>query len=280
MEHGLVVFPAQEHHFVQYLQHLAESLKSRSAVEEAVNAVGWVHTLAGVASPAQSQFVQSMLDGVRRMLARPIQKKEPVTKQMLEKIVADADRNSTLSNIRLASACLLAFAGFMRFDELVQLRPCDIELDGSMAKLKIRRSKTDQLRKGDEVLIARTGNPTCPVAMLEQYMAKGCINPSSELCLFRAITRTARGEVLRGSGSLSYARLRELFKIKLRQLGYNPAAYGLHSLRAGGATVAANAGVPDRLFKRHGRWKSESAKDGYVEDSELSRLSVSKELGL
>ncbi|KAL5497418.1 hypothetical protein EMCRGX_G013885 [Ephydatia muelleri] len=41
----------------------------------------------------------------------------------------------------------------------------------------------------------------------------------------------------------------------------------MHSLRAGGATAAANAGVPDRLFKRHGRWKSESAKDGYVKDS-------------
>ena len=35
----------------------------------------------------------------------------------------------------------------------------------------------------------------------------------------------------------------------------------MHSLRAGGATAAANAGVPDRLFKRHGRWKSESAKE-------------------
>ena len=28
----------------------------------------------------------------------------------------------------------------------------------------------------------------------------------------------------------------------------------------GGASTAANAGVPDRLFKKHGRWKSENAK--------------------
>ena len=32
---------------------------------------------------------------------------------------------------------------------------------------------------------------------------------------------------------------------------------GLHSLRASGATTAANApGVSDRCLKRHGRWKS------------------------
>ena len=55
---------------------------------------------------------------------------------------------------------------------------------------------------------------------------------------------------------------------------------GTHSLRGGGATAAANAGVPDRLFKRHGRWASESAKDGYVQDSLSSRLSVSKALGI
>ena len=39
-------------------------------------------------------------------------------------------------------------------------------------------------------------------------------------------------------------------------------------------------GVPDRLFKRHGRWRSENAKDGYVGDSIEKRLSVTKQLGL
>ena len=63
-------------------------------------------------------------------------------------------------------------------------------------------------------------------------------------------------------------------------LGMDPLQFGMHSLRAGGATAAANAGVPDRLFKRHGRWRSESAKDGYVKDSVDSRLSVSKSLGI
>ena len=42
--------------------------------------------------------------------------------------------------------------------------------------------------------------------------------------------------------------MRELFLEKLQQLGYDKSQYSLHSLRAGGATQAANAGVPDRLF--------------------------------
>ena len=39
-------------------------------------------------------------------------------------------------------------------------------------------------------------------------------------------------------------------------------------------------GVEDRLLKRHGRWKSESAKDGYVKDSLDCHLKVSKGLGI
>ena len=37
--------------------------------------------------------------------------------------------------------------------------------------------------------------------------------------------------------------------------------------RAGGATTAAEAGVLDHIFERHGKWKSENAKDSYIKDS-------------
>ena len=84
--------------------------------------------------------------------------------------------------------------------------------------------------------------------------------------LFRPIQRTKHGESLRQSGKISYTCLRELFKKKGADLDLPPSNYGLHSLRAGGATAAANAKVPDRLFKRHGCWRSEAAKDGYVKD--------------
>ena len=66
----------------------------------------------------------------------------------------------------------------------------------------------------------------------------------------------------------------------MSDFGYPSGKLGIHSLRAGGATAAANAGVSDRLFKRHGRWWSENAKDGYVEDTLEKRLSVSCQMGL
>ena len=54
----------------------------------------------------------------------------------------------------------------------------------------------------------------------------------------------------------------------------------LHSFRAGGATSAANAQVPNRCWKQHGRWQLEATKDGYVDDSIGNLLFVSQSLGI
>jgi hypothetical protein len=70
-----------------------------------------------------------------------------------------------------------------------------------------------------------------------------------------------------------------ILKESLGSIGLKAVDFGLHSLRSGGATAAYSCGVSDRLFKIHGRWKSEQAKDGYVLDDIQKRLSVLKNLG-
>ena len=107
-------------------------------------------------------------------------------------------------------------------------------------------------------------------------MKLGEVGNFPELPFFRGIVRTKSGEQLRKKGGISYTRVRELVLQKLAAFGLNPKQFGLHSFRSDGASAAANAGVLDCLFKRHGRWRSENAKDGYVKDSMESRLSVSR----
>ena len=278
--HGIQTFPVEEKHLALYLQHIGEVSQSKSAAEEIVHAVSWLNGAAGIPSPSASPFITTVLEGLRRSLAKPVVKKAPINLEILGAMVSDTNENPTLANTRLTCACLLGFAGFLRFDELSKLQPTDLSIDTEKLTIRIRHSKTDQLRKGDELVISRSTANTCPVRMLERYMSKGGIQLSDSRPLFRGITKTKTGEKLRTSGGLSYSRWRELLREKLSQLGYQPDKFGIHSLRAGGATAAANAGVLDRLFKRHGRWKSEGAKDSYVEDSLDTRLEVTRCLGL
>ena len=280
-DHKLNVLPAAEQYVALYLQHMAETSNSRAVAEEAVYALAWAHDLARVVSPTTGVLVQTTLQGLRRLLAKPVQKKEPITIEMLGAMVDDLNKNETLANAGLTAACLLAFLGFLWFNELVNICCCDVSIRTDMLRICISKSKTDQLRKGDEVVIARSSTSTCPVKMLERYIhLAGIKDMSTELFLFRPITKSKKGEYLKAGGSLGYSTLRELFKKKMTDLEYHAENLGIHSLRAGGATATANAGVPDRLFKRHGQWRSENAKDGYIEDTLEKRLSVSRQIDL
>ena len=73
---------------------------------------------------------------------------------------------------------------------------------------------------------------------------------------------------------VSISTINKAFKKKLKILGYDAKKFGLHSFRSGGATVSALNETDDRLWQRHGRWKSVAAKDGYVKDSLKDRLSL------
>ena len=53
---------------------------------------------------------------------------------------------------------------------------------------------------------------------------------------------------LRGSSPLSYTRAREIVLSALESIGLNKKSFGLHSLRAGGASAATNANINDRFF--------------------------------
>ena len=98
------------------------------------------------------------------------------------------------------------------------------------------------------------------------------------MLFFGAIVHTKSGEQLRKRGDT--INTKKLVLQKPAALGLDPKRFGLHSLRPGGVSAADNAGVPNGLFKCHGQWRSENAKDGYVKDSLETRLSVSRDIGL
>lgn len=158
---------------------MADNTRSKAAVEEAVNAISWVHKVAGVPSPDSAPLVKMVLYGLQRCLARPKFKKKPVTVEMLQEKVASMSHNPTLAEVRLSTICLLAFAAFLRFNEISKLRCCDLQFQPDYVIVKIQSSKTDQFRQGDEVLIATTGSSTCPLSMLEMYIRLASIDIKS-----------------------------------------------------------------------------------------------------
>ena len=119
---------------------------------------------------------------------------------------------------------------------------------------------------------------TCPLRALKRYADLGEIVFDSNLPLFQGINGPNAKAKLRRS-KLSDSRVRKLVKEAFKDC-IDSTLIGVHSLRAGGASAAANNGIPDRLFKRHGRWLSEKAKDGYVKNDLKEHSSVTRSLGI
>ena len=277
--------PANPFDVALYLAHLGQSCKSPSPIIQAVAALSWAHKVAGLSDPSSESIVSLTAEGLKRSLARPVSKKKPISPETLKQMVnlyigQDGHSVSNLMNLRTVTMCLLAYAGFLRFNELSQIKFEHITFTAQGMSLFVPSSKTDIYRSGRSVVISATDSRFCPVQMLKSYILHANI---SEPCsfIFRNLSKLKVGYKLRETNQpLSYTRVRELILDALKPLVDDVSSFGVHSLRAGGATTAANAGISDRLLKRHGRWKTDIAKDGYVQDSEERLLSVSKCLGL
>ena len=116
--------------------------------------------------------MQATLAGLGRNLAKPKSKKEPVTVEMLAALLQSLGSPPLLSELRLAASCLLAFAAFLCYDEMAQLRCCDITISDAAMRVRILSNKTDQYHQGDTVLVARTYSPTCPLSIMEKYFSQ------------------------------------------------------------------------------------------------------------
>ena len=272
--------PPKPIHIALYLTFLAQRSKSSAPLTEAVCALSWVNQFVTVEDTTSHSLVQQILSGAKRKLAHKITKKEPITPEILTALVDKfGDERAPLSDVRTLTMCLVGYSGFFCCDELSKLKESDVNFYDEHMEIFVEASKTDQLREGAWVVIARTHNKLCPVTMLERYFKLASITGEQDKFLFRGLITTKNGSRLRDGGGLSYTRTREVVLDMLAAIGRNKKQFGLHSLRSGGASAAANAGVPDRFFKRHGRW-SENAKDGYVKDSLDERLKLSRNLGL
>ena len=119
--------------------------------------------------------------------------------------------------------------------------------------------------------------------MIRHYLKLANIPKASKEFIFGGLIyfkKSKKHKLRKKNKSLSYTRSREIVLKALSEIGLKREKFGLHSLRVCGATAAANAGIKDRLFKKHGRWRSEIAKDGYVKNNLKELLSVLLSLGI
>ena len=269
--------PADPKAVAMYLVHISQHVSSFSSIKTVYSSISWKHSITGLESPTLNPLVIETISSLKRSLAKPIVKKDPFMVLHMQELHSLAVEGC-LTDLRNNCILIIAFFGFLRFEEIVHLRCNDVVFHSSHLELKLPRSKCDQLRQGAIVVISRL-DAFCPVKLFGSYMNLSGNQQASNMYVFRRVVYSKGVKYLAlADRPLTYSNVRDIVKGKALQLGLDPKKYSTHSLRAGGSTAAANAGVGDRLFQRHGRWSSAASKDGYIQDSLSDRLSVTKAL--
>lgn len=273
--------PADPIYVALYLQHIINTTHSVSSVNSAFYAIRWAHATAGLSSPTDHSIVTMVKEAASRILGcLKKNRKEPISVDILRSIISQSNLED-LVELRNATMLILCFSGFLRANEVLSIRRHHINFLPDHMSIFIPKAKNDQLREGHTVLISKMEGSYCPVTLMRKYLSLACIEDCSEMLIFRGISRSkSKCNLVSKDASISYSTFRSSFKSLLSSVGEDPALFGTHSLRSGGATVASNENVNDRLFQRHGRWRSVGAKNIYVKDSTEKKLSVSKALDL
>ena len=86
---------------------LIQQKVSTSVLEAYFYSINWQHTFSLKINPCSDKVMTLILEGERRMLAQPINKKEPITKDILEQIVQLCTKDvNNLLHLRTCVLCL------------------------------------------------------------------------------------------------------------------------------------------------------------------------------
>ena len=264
--------PASPDTVIMFMRSLLAQGLSRGYINgTAPAAIRRYHTLGGFPVPTVDDMVILAKRVVTRHTKAPTSKL-PVTTAQLKQMTVLV--RPSYSSVRDMFMMILMFFAFLRRSEVVSLEPdhtwIDHDAEGSpILNVFVQKSKTDQGRNGDLIVLA--ANPVdfwlCPVQWFEYFSTLRA--PSAPYVFHSSLARSDLGK------KLALDVPNDRIKHMLVSIGVDPAPYGSHSCRRGGATHAAAKGVSERLIKRHGRWKSDCVRL-YITDTQFAKLSVSR----
>ncbi len=147
--------------------------------------IKWAHKLRGLKDPTNNHFVTNLVEAAKRRNVRKIVKKDILS---TEQIVSLCDKYHDSQNIlvlRDLAIIVLCFSGFLRFEEAISLRCKDIKFHEHYMSVFLFKSKTDQYRKGDNIVIHKGNTNACPMKILSRYLECANIEADSDHFLFK-----------------------------------------------------------------------------------------------
>jgi len=251
--------PATDAQIASYLADHAGVL-SVATLTRRLAAISVAHEAHKLPNPVPSPLVRATMRGIRREHGVAQRQAKPLLRDDLFAVLARmGDRPKDLRDKALL---LIGFAGGFRRSELCAIDCTDVEHVRQGVIITVRRSKTDQEAAGRRVGIPFGRTKWCPVAALDRLLSAAGIDAGP---IFRRVDRHGRVS----SEAMSPEAVCLVVRERVAGAGFEPAGYSGHSLRAGFATSAVQAGVSTLKVRAQTGHASDTMLARYIRDGEL-----------
>lgn len=246
----IVPVPISEINVAKYAAYLARRLKP-SSVRQYLNIIRVLHLECKFPNPcSDSWYIKTTLKGIEKCKGTDVQRKTPITPELLLQIKRKLDLSKTNDSVFWA-ACIVMFFGLLRKSNLfgtdaegfnkdkhLTTESFSVSTDLSSITIEVKWAKNNQSKDHTQrITLHRLPNhPLCPVtAVLHLFRMTGPGAPESPVFpitgqSFNRKLRSVSGTFLSGISS--------------------------HSFRRGGATWALSCGIPGEIVKVMGDWQS------------------------
>lgn len=225
-----------------------------------IAAISVAHDARGLPNPARSPLIRATMRGIRRERGSAQRQAKPLLRDDL--FAALAATGSDLKGLRDRALLLAGFAGGFRRSELIAIDCTDLERVRQGIVITLRRSKTDQEGVGRKIGIPLGRSKFCPCRALDQWLEAAGI---SEGPVFRPVDRHGHVSAQRLSGEAVCIVVKE----RVAAARYDASGFSGHSLRAGLATSAVQAGVSTLKIRAQTGHASDAMLARYVRDGDL-----------
>ena len=266
-------FPSDPQTIVVYISWMAQTGVAYASIRRRLSSLSVIHEAQGYTSPTKTVLVRKTLQGIAHTIGTRPDSSEAFTLDELYKMFAHLPDN--LAGKRDRALFLVGIAGAFRRSELTAINVGDIEFVDAGVRILLRKSKTDQEKRGVIVDVDYGRHEiTCPVKALKAWLETAQLTRDA---VFREIKKGYRVEHLRRR--LNDDGVRRLVTRYIRKAGITGKKFTPHSFRATFATMLAANNVDALEIQALGRWRDLDVMKGYVRHGKEFKSQRSKRLG-
>lgn len=164
--------PANSIHVACFIVHLLERKMSPHCVNSFVYSIKWAHQLRGLPDPTSNAYVKTLMESGKRMHTVPKKKKSCIPSEVITSLFSSQGQSDDPVIVRDLAIIILCFCAFLRYDEVSNLRCNDVSFYSDYVKINIKKSKTDQYRLGNEVVLSKLDSDACSFKALHKYIVQ------------------------------------------------------------------------------------------------------------